>query len=111
MRLGDVCPCTRLSVTLPVFAGSALPSTSSPASPNSPLKERAASSSSLVNEAAVLPVLAGLLRLPRATGACRAFATTISDYRGVRRYSGEACRPANGGWRLTGIVPDDTTLL
>jgi hypothetical protein len=48
---------------------------------------------------------------PRPDRTCRAFATTISDLRGVRRYSGEACLPNGGRWQFTGVVPDDTTLL
>lgn len=48
---------------------------------------------------------------PRADGVCRAFATTVNDLRGVRRYRGEACQDGNEGWRLTGIVPEDSLLL
>ena len=44
-------------------------------------------------------------------GTCRPFSTTVSDLRGVRRYSGEACQPAGGTWRLTGIRADDSKLL
>ncbi len=42
---------------------------------------------------------------------CRDFATTLNDVRGVRRYRGEACRGDGGGWRLSGIIPDDSVLL
>ena len=48
---------------------------------------------------------------PGASGVCRAFATTVSDVRGIRRYRGEACRTDEAGWRLTGIVPEDNLLL
>jgi surface antigen len=48
---------------------------------------------------------------PRPDGVCRAFATTVNDLRGIRRYRGEACRNGNAGWRLTGIVPEDSLLL
>ena len=48
---------------------------------------------------------------PRAGSLCRAFATTVNDLRGIRRYRGEACQSANAGWRLTGIVPEDSLLL
>ena len=42
---------------------------------------------------------------------CRAFATTVNDLRGIRRYRGEACQTGDAGWRLTGIVPEDSVLL
>ena len=46
-----------------------------------------------------------------ATGAaCRAFDTTMSDLRGVRRYSGEACKLSNGRWSLRSIKPADAAL-
>jgi hypothetical protein len=48
---------------------------------------------------------------PRAGGVCRAFATTVNDVRGIRNYRGEACRTQGAGWRLTGIIPEDSTLL
>ncbi|HET7715141.1 MAG TPA: RT0821/Lpp0805 family surface protein [Bauldia sp.] len=48
---------------------------------------------------------------PRADGTCRAFVTTVNDYRGIRRYRGEACRAGNADWRLTGIVAEDSLLL
>jgi len=44
-------------------------------------------------------------------GPCRAFATTVNDLRGIRRYRGEACRDGSAGWRLTGVVPEDGVLL
>jgi hypothetical protein len=44
------------------------------------------------------------------TTICRAFATTINDMRGIRRYRGEACAALDGRTRLTGVVADDTTL-
>lgn len=47
----------------------------------------------------------------RAGGVCRAFATTVNDLRGIRRYRGEACRTGDSGWNLTGIVPEDSLLL
>lgn len=43
-------------------------------------------------------------------GLCRAFATTVSDLRGVRRYRGQACI-RNGDWKLTGVAPEDGKLL
>jgi surface antigen len=48
---------------------------------------------------------------PRAEGVCRAFATTVNDLRGVRRYRGEACQTGDAAWRLTGIIPEDSLLL
>lgn len=48
---------------------------------------------------------------PRAGGVCRAFATTVNDFRGIRRYRGEACQAGDASWRLTGIVPEDSLLL
>ena len=47
----------------------------------------------------------------RADGVCRAFATTVNDLRGIRRYRGEACRSGNAGWRLSDVVPEDSVLL
>jgi surface antigen len=47
----------------------------------------------------------------RTGGLCRSFATTVSDYRGIRRYRGEACRTGDAGWQLSGIVPEDGLLL
>ncbi len=41
---------------------------------------------------------------------CRGFTATINDLRGIRRYRGESCRGADG-WQLSGIVPDNGTLL
>lgn len=43
-------------------------------------------------------------------GFCRAFATTVSDMRGVRRYRGQAC-VRGGDWKLTGVTPEDGELL
>lgn len=48
---------------------------------------------------------------PRGGGVCRAFATTVNDLRGIRRYRGEACQAGDASWRLTGIVPEDSLLL
>jgi surface antigen len=42
--------------------------------------------------------------------ACRPFATTVSDSRGIRRYRGEACREIGGRWLLTGVSADDAVL-
>ncbi len=42
--------------------------------------------------------------------ACRTFATTVNDQRGVRRYRGETCRRSNGRWQLYGMVADDAQL-
>jgi surface antigen len=42
---------------------------------------------------------------------CRAFAVTISDMRGIRRYHGQACQAADGHTHLTGVAADDATLL
>ena len=41
---------------------------------------------------------------------CRDFTTTLSDYRGVRRYHVEACRRAGGRWELLEVEPDDAEL-
>jgi hypothetical protein len=41
---------------------------------------------------------------------CRDFSTTLNDYRGVRRYHGEACRFGEADWRLLRVVPEDATL-
>jgi surface antigen len=41
---------------------------------------------------------------------CRAFATTVNDQRGVRRYRGEACQRDNGRWQLYGMAADDAQL-
>jgi surface antigen len=38
---------------------------------------------------------------------CRAFATTVSDAKGVRRYSGQLCRQPDGRWQLRAVAPDD----
>jgi len=43
-------------------------------------------------------------------GTCRAFATTINDVRGIRRYRGEACVAPDGRSQLRTVVADDTTL-
>jgi surface antigen len=42
---------------------------------------------------------------------CRTFAATVNDPRGIRGYRGEACRAPDGRWTLSGIAPDDSTLL
>ncbi|MBN8998323.1 MAG: hypothetical protein J0H54_02750 [Rhizobiales bacterium] len=42
---------------------------------------------------------------------CRAFALTISDLRGIRGYSGDACRSADGMWQLFDVSADDRALL
>lgn len=41
---------------------------------------------------------------------CRSFDTTMSDVRGVRRYSGEACKMTNGRWALRSVRPADAAL-
>jgi len=41
---------------------------------------------------------------------CRLFATTLSDYHGVRRFRGEICRQSDGRWQLLTVSPDDATL-
>jgi surface antigen len=41
---------------------------------------------------------------------CRPFDTTMSDVRGVRRYSGEVCKMTNGRWALRSVRPADATL-
>jgi surface antigen len=40
--------------------------------------------------------------------ACRAFATTVNDTRGIRRYRGQACK-IDGDWQLTEVTVDDGT--
>lgn len=52
----------------------------------------------------------GMVAIESVDGTCRAFATTVNDMRGVRRYRGEACGDGNG-LKLGGIVPDDRMLL
>jgi surface antigen len=42
---------------------------------------------------------------------CRAFALTISDVRGIRRYRGDACRTPDGMWQLFDVTPEDGALL
>ena len=42
---------------------------------------------------------------------CRAFATTMSDARGVRHYRGDACRETDGRVRLLRVVADDPALI
>ncbi len=37
---------------------------------------------------------------------CRAFATTVNDPRGIRRYRGQACK-IEGDWQLTQVTVDD----
>ncbi len=46
-----------------------------------------------------------------AAAACRPFATTINDARGVRGYRGQACMRADGRWQLDEVSADDTKLL
>ncbi len=41
---------------------------------------------------------------------CRPFDTTMSDVRGVRRYTGEACRMTTGRWSLRAIKAADASL-
>jgi surface antigen len=41
---------------------------------------------------------------------CRSLETTISDYRGVRLYRGEACRRADGRWQIVRLAAGDATL-
>jgi 17 kDa outer membrane surface antigen len=41
---------------------------------------------------------------------CRAFASTINDLRGIRRYRGQACIVDGGRSQLRAIVADDVTL-
>ena len=53
---------------------------------------------------AILPAVKGGI------APCRPFDTTMSDIRGVRRYSGEACKMTNGRWSIRGIKPADATL-
>jgi surface antigen len=38
---------------------------------------------------------------------CRAFATTVSDPHGIRRYSGQLCRLSDGRWQIARISPVD----
>ena len=42
---------------------------------------------------------------------CRPLTATVNDVRGVRRYRGDACRSADGVWRLHGMTADDAILL
>ena len=42
--------------------------------------------------------------------ACRSFATTVNDLRGIRRYRGEACAPEGGRWQLRTVTPDDAAI-
>jgi hypothetical protein len=41
---------------------------------------------------------------------CHSFDTTMSDVRGVRRYSGEVCKMTNGRWALRSVKPADAAL-
>ena len=41
---------------------------------------------------------------------CRAFATTVNDVRGIRRYRGDACVSTGGRWQLQGVTPDDAAI-
>jgi surface antigen len=38
---------------------------------------------------------------------CRAFATTVNDMKGIRRYRGQACKTEDGDWQLTQVTVDD----
>lgn len=40
---------------------------------------------------------------------CRAFATTVNDLRGIRRYRGQACQTNDGNWQLTQVSVDEGT--
>ncbi|MCW5695916.1 MAG: hypothetical protein KIS96_04165 [Bauldia sp.] len=52
------------------------------------------------------------LAIPAAGGAgCRSFAVTMSDWSGVRRYRGEACRNEAGEWRIVAASPEDSEVL
>jgi surface antigen len=42
---------------------------------------------------------------------CRAFAATVNDLHGIRRYRGGACAMPGGRLQLRGIAADDATLL
>jgi surface antigen len=42
--------------------------------------------------------------------ACRTFATTINDTRGIRRYRGDACDPGDGMLQFRGVTADDATI-
>jgi surface antigen len=54
----------------------------------------------------------GVVTASTASGSadCRPFDTTMSDVRGVRRYSGEVCKMTNGRWALRSIRPADAAL-
>jgi hypothetical protein len=41
---------------------------------------------------------------------CRGFTAIVNDLRGIRRYRGDSCRGGDG-WQLSGIVPDNGTVL
>jgi len=43
--------------------------------------------------------------------ACRPFATSVNDQRGIRQYRGDACLRNDGRWELLGISADDALLL
>lgn len=47
---------------------------------------------------------------PATRDGCRPFDTTMSDVRGVRRYSGEVCKMTNGRWALRSVRPADAAL-
>jgi surface antigen len=38
---------------------------------------------------------------------CRAFATTVNDLKGIRRYRGLACKDGGGNWQLSQVTVDD----
>ncbi len=48
---------------------------------------------------------------PNGALSCRAFALTVSDVRGIRRYHGDACQSASDTWQLFNVTPDDKKLL
>jgi hypothetical protein len=66
-------------------------------------------SNAVTGSSGEIAILAAELSTPGAK--CRAFATTINDIRGIRRYRGQACQRPGGTWQLSGIAPDDTQLL
>lgn len=52
------------------------------------------------------------LSVPAAGGdACRAFTATMNDWRGVRRYRGEACLAEGGEWDIVAAVAEDSGLI
>lgn len=55
--------------------------------------------------------IAPLLTVAAGNSACRPFATTLSDARGVRRFRGDACRESTGRIQLLRVVADDPALI